>query len=32
LRNLLSFGFASNHTAMVQNMVRDSSQTLWNPR
>ena len=28
LRNLLSFGFASNHTAMVQNMVRDSSQTL----
>jgi tRNA A-37 threonylcarbamoyl transferase component Bud32 len=28
LRNLLSFGFASNHTAMFRNMVRDSSKTL----
>jgi hypothetical protein len=24
LRNLLSLGFASNHTAMIQNMVRES--------
>ena len=28
LRNILSFGFASNHTAMFQNMVRDSSKIL----
>ena len=28
LRNILSFGFASNHTAMLRNMVRDSSKTL----
>ena len=28
LRNILSFAFASNHTAMLRNMVRDSSKTL----
>jgi hypothetical protein len=28
LRNLLSFGFASNHAAMFQNMVRDSLKWL----